>query len=156
MSKKIFRLAASILVCNLAGIIGSVFTTPAIDSWYSTLVKPGFTPPEWLFGPVWITLYTLMGISFYLIWQRHKSPGASSAMVLFGIHLVLNSLWSLVFFGLKLTGWAFLNIVVLWVMIVWVMAWFYKFNKTATALLAPYLVWVSYAAVLNYAIWQLN
>jgi len=154
---KSIKFIVSVLICQSAGIIGSLFTTPAISAWYVYLEKPNFSPPSWLFGPVWITLYTMMGISLYLIWQKKEDvKGAWSAIIFFVVHLLINSLWSIVFFGQKSVGGALVVIVILWLMIVTLIFVFYRINKIAGYLLAPYLLWVSFAAVLNYSIWRLN
>ena len=141
----------------MAGIIGSVFTTPAIGTWYTTLNKPSFQPPNWLFGPVWITLYTLMGIGLYIIWQSKAGrKEVKFAITLFVVHLFINAAWSIIFFGFHNIGLAFITILVLWAMIIWIMFKFGEIKYLAVYLLAPYLGWVTYAAVLNYAILQLN
>ena len=151
------KLLIAIIVCNLAGIIGALFTTSAISGWYTTLTKPTLNPPGWIFGPVWTTLYTLMGISAFLIWKRgiHKKVN-QRALSIFGIQLVLNATWSIVFFTLQSPGWALVNIVLMWLAIVWTMVVFYKISKPATWLLVPYILWVSFATYLNYSIWVLN
>ena len=155
MSKRNYlELALAILLCNLAGFIGSVFTMPSIPTWYAALVKPAFNPPNWIFGPVWTLLYILMGIALYLVWQ--KRAGARAAIWLFLVHLVINALWSVVFFGWHEILWAFVVIILLWLMIVALIWMFYKVNKTAAYLLVPYLLWVSFASLLNYALWSLN
>lgn len=155
--KKPFLLAFSIIISQLAGIIGSVATSPLIPTWYAQLEKPFFNPPNWLFGPVWITLYTLMGISLYLIWSKgYKKKKIKPMVNLFLIHLVFNSLWSIVFFGFKNLGLAFAIIIYLWIMIACLIKNFWKVNKWASYLLVPYLAWVSFASLLNFAIWQLN
>lgn len=152
----------SIAICQLAGIIGAFFTTPAIPTWYVGLVKPSFNPPSWLFGPVWTLLYTLMGISLYKIWLKKstllgkKKSEAIFAIKIFGIHLALNSLWSIIFFGFKNPQIAFFEIVVLWTFIIYVIKLFWKIEKISGILLLPYLVWVSFAMVLNFSIWTLN
>jgi tryptophan-rich sensory protein len=152
-----FRLVSAIVICEAAGIIGSVFTTPAIDGWYSGLLKPSFNPPSWIFAPVWTTLFVLMGISLYLIWQKGLEKRENKlAFWLFIIHLGFNTLWSILFFGLKNPGWAFLEIVILWLFIVYLVLDFCNIDKKAAYLLLPYLLWVSFASVLNYSIWQLN
>ena len=154
---KALQLAVSIIICQLAGIIGSVFTTSAIPTWFAGLKKPSFNPPSWLFGPVWITLYTMMGVSLYLVWQkRGEIKMAWPAIVFFLVHLVVNASWSIIFFGQKNPGMAFAVIILLWLMIVVSIALFYRINKTAGLLLIPYLFWVSFASVLNYSIWKLN
>lgn len=151
------RLIISLALPQLAGIIGSLFTTPAISTWYATLQRPSFSPPNWLFGPVWITLYILMGISVYLIWQKvEKNKTARGALWLFWIHLFFNAIWSIIFFGLQNLGMAFINIIIIWLLIVALVIKFWKINCWASYLLIPYLLWVSFASVLNYFIWYLN
>ena len=117
--KSFLQLILAIAICELAGIIGTVFTMPAISGWYSTLQKPLLNPPNWLFGPVWITLYALMGIAAFLIWQHgwHKKE-VKNALCIFAVQLLLNTLWSIVFFGLKTPGWALINIIGLLIAIV--------------------------------------
>ncbi|MBU2416353.1 tryptophan-rich sensory protein [Patescibacteria group bacterium] len=151
------RLIISLALPQLAGIVGSLFTTSAIPTWYATLQRPSFSPPNWLFGPAWITLYILMGISIYLIWQKvEKNKTAGGAMWLFWIHLFFNAIWSIIFFGLQNPGLAFINIIIIWLLIIALMVKFWKINRWATYLLIPYLLWVSFASVLNYFIWYLN
>ncbi len=152
-----FRLLVSVLICELAGIIGSFFTTPAIPAWYASLTKPSFNPPNWLFGPVWTTLFLLMGIAFYLIWQKLAvNKTAKLAMIIFIIHLGFNTLWSILFFGLRNPFYGLIDIAILWLMIVYLIYAFMAIDKRAAYLLVPYLLWVSFATVLNFAIWQLN
>lgn len=151
------KLILAIGVSELAGIIGAVFTSPAIPTWYATLTKPELNPPAWVFGPVWTTLYALMGIAAYLIWKQGiNKHTVRVALELFAVQLGLNTLWSLVFFGLHNPGGALIVIVGLWLMIVATIAAFYKLSKPAAWLLAPYLLWVSFASYLNYALWALN
>jgi len=151
------RLIISLALPQLVGIVGSFFTTPAISTWYATLKRPSFSPPNWLFGPAWITLYILMGISVYLIWQKvEKNKKARSVMWLFWVHLVFNASWSVIFFGLQNPGLAFVNIIIMWLLIVVLMIKFWRINRWASYLLIPYLLWVSFASVLNYFIWYLN
>lgn len=151
------RLIISLTLPQLAGIVGSFFTTSAIPTWYATLQRPSFSPPNWLFGPVWVTLYILMGISIYLIWQKiEQNKTARGAMWLFWIHLFFNAIWSIIFFGLQNPGLAFINIIIIWLLIIALMVKFWKVNRWATYLLIPYLLWVSFASVLNYFIWYLN
>ena len=144
------RLISAIALCQLAGIIGSAFTFSAIPTWFATLTKPSFSPPNYLFGPVWIILYTLMGISLYLVWGKKK------AVSLFLIQLAVNAGWSIVFFGFKNIGLALVVILVLWVLIVKTIWQFFRINKTASYLLIPYLIWVSFATVLNFSLYLLN
>ena len=153
---KITPLVFSILIAQLAGIIGSLFTAPNIAPWYAALVKPGFTPPGWLFGPVWVTLYTLMGLAAYLVWRGRKNPHTGFSLWFYGVHLIINLLWSVIFFGLHDIAMAFLVIITLWLMILGLIILFWRINKMAAYLLVPYLAWVSYASVLNAALWLLN
>ncbi len=151
------KLIISIIICELAGVIGSVFTVSAIPNWYAGLAKPALNPPSWIFGPVWITLYILMGLSVFLVWRiGWKKKGVRKALGIFGIQLFLNSIWSIVFFGLQRPGWAFINIIALWLTILWAMAVFYRISKPAMYLLLPYILWVSFALYLNLAIYTLN
>lgn len=158
MSKvNLIKLATSILICQAAGAIGAFFTISAIPVWYQSLVKPTFNPPNYLFGPVWTILYTLMGISLYLIWQKGlKKKEVKEAITLFLIQLILNILWSIVFFGMKNIGLALVEIVILLMLIVRVIMKFYKIDKWAAYLLLPYLFWTSFATILNYSLWTLN
>ncbi len=153
----ISKLLASILLCQLAGVIGSVFTASSLENWYLLLEKPYFNPPSWVFFPVWTTLYILMGISLYLVWEKGlQKPEVKKGILIFGIQLGLNSLWSFLFFGLKSPYYAFIEIILLWFAILLTILQFRKTSKTASYLLLPYIVWVSFAAVLNYYIWILN
>jgi len=141
----------------MAGVVGSVATVSAIPTWYMGLTKPSFNPPNYLFGPVWIILYTLMGIAWYLIWVKGtKKREVLFAVKFFGVHLVINALWSLIFFGLKDVGMALIVIVVLWGMIGYLIRLFYKIEKNAAYLLLPYWAWVSFATLLNLSIFWLN
>jgi tryptophan-rich sensory protein len=148
---------ASILLCQAAGLIGSVFTTPAIPTWYASLKKPFFTPPSWIFAPVWVTLFTLMGISLYIVWKkglgrRELRRGVS----LFGVQLALNVLWSVVFFGMHSPLYGLIIIVLLWAVLLATVIAFYRISKPAGMLLIPYFLWGSFASVLNLAILILN
>jgi len=151
------KLAISILICQGAGFIGSLFTRPSIPTWYATLEKPSFTPPNWVFAPVWITLFALMGISLFIIWRRGLAEKKTrKALGIFGVQLTFNILWPALFFGLKSPLAGLIDIVVLWVLIVLTFFYFFKISKTAGALLLPYLLWVSFAVALNVSIWRLN
>jgi translocator protein len=151
------RLAISLILPQLAGFIGSFFTVSAIPNWYATLQKPSFSPPNWLFGPMWILLYCLMGVSVYLVWQKiEEDKKAKKAVWLFWIHLVFNAIWSIVFFGLQNPSLAFANLFIIWILIIALMIIFWKINKNSTYLLIPYLLWVSFAGILNFFIWRLN
>ena len=155
--KKTFDLILAVLICQGMGFIGSLFTTPAITSWYAGLIKPSFNPPNWIFAPAWILLYTLMGIAAFLIWNRRNGKKKiKTALVLFSVQLVLNSLWSIIFFGLHLPQYAFLEILVLWFFILLTLLSFYKISKPAGLLLLPYILWVSFATILNLSIMILN
>ena len=146
-----------IAASQLAGVIGSFFTVTSVDSWYASINKPFFNPPGWIFGPVWITLYTLMGIAAYLVWLKWgDSSLARGALIFFFVHLAFNSLWSILFFGLQNPGWALIEIIFLWLMILSLVVLFWQIDKRASYLLIPYLLWVSFASILNFAIWRLN
>jgi benzodiazapine receptor len=153
----VLKLIIALVVCQLAGLAGSIFTTPAIDGWYASLNKPSFTPPNWLFSPVWITLYALMAVAAFLVWNKgFGARGVKTALIFFCAQLILNVLWSVVFFGFRSPGLAFAEIVVLWFAIAVSMVTFYQVSKPASLLLVPYILWVSYAAALNLAIFRLN
>ena len=151
------KLATFILACEMAGVLGAVFASAAIPTWYAVIPKPWFTPPGWLFGPVWIILYAMMGVSGYLVWQSkaHKKlmPFAKSA---FCWQLSLNMCWPLFFFGLAALGKAFADIVALWIALVITIVLFYRISRRASLILIPYLVWVTIALAMNFYIWQLN
>ena len=146
------KLLLSILLAQSAGFIGTFFTISAIPAWYAFLNKPTFSPPNWLFGPVWTILYTLIGISLYRIWIKNKK----GSLNLFILHLILNAAWSPIFFGLKNLGLAFLVILMMDVSLVIIIKRFIKLDKLAGYLLIPYLLWISFATVLNFSIWKLN
>lgn len=144
-----------VAVSQASGVIGSFFTTSAIPSWYAYLAKPELAPPNWVFGPVWTTLYVLMGIAAFLVW-RTQDPGKRTALIAFFLQLVLNALWSIVFFGLRSPGAALIEIALLWIAILITLVLFIRISRPAGLLLIPYLMWVSFASYLNYAIWSLN
>jgi tryptophan-rich sensory protein len=153
----ILKLIASILICQLAGVVGSIFTMPAIKTWYESLNRPAWRPPNALFGPVWITLYLLIGIALFLVWRKGlAASGVKTALMVFFVQLVLNVLWSMLFFGLRSPGLGLAEIVFLWVAIVLNVVYFYQLVPISGLLLVPYLAWVSFAVILNHAIWQLN
>ncbi|HWR00157.1 MAG TPA: TspO/MBR family protein [Candidatus Methylomirabilis sp.] len=155
--KKIGQLILAIGVCEFVGVIGSVFTFEAIPNWYSTLQKPALNPPSWVFAPAWTMLYALMGISVFLMYQKGwKRKEGKRALVIFGVQLFLNAIWSLIFFGLRLPGFALVDILLLWIAILVTIITFEKISKPAAWLLLPYLLWVSFAAYLNFAIFYLN
>jgi tryptophan-rich sensory protein len=152
----ILKLVASIILCQLAGFLGSLFTTPAIPTWYATLRKPFFTPPNWIFSPVWISLFILMGISLFMVWRRQDHPQFKIAFIFFFVQLILNVLWSAAFFGLRSPLFGLIDIVLLWAAILVTIKSFFKVSKTAGLLLTPYLLWVSFAVLLNFVLWVLN
>jgi benzodiazapine receptor len=148
-----------ILACLAAGAIGGLATYPAIPEWYAGLNKPDFSPPNWVFGPVWTILYVMMGVAAYLAYsegKKAKRKDMNGALAVFGIQLCLNVLWSLLFFGLRSPLYGLACIAALWLAIAAAMARFYAISRPAGLLLAPYLAWVSFAAVLNFQVWALN
>jgi len=149
----LWKLLVSIIVCEFAGVVGSVFTISEINGWYKGLNKPNFNPPGWIFGPVWTALFVLMAISLYLVWSKKITL---KNIIIFSIQLILNVLWSLIFFGAHSPSVAFFELLMLWFAIVFTIINFYKVSKTAALLLLPYILWVSFAGVLNYFIWILN
>lgn len=152
-----FKLLISIIVCEAAGIIGSIFTSPSIPTWYANIARPSFSPPNWVFGPVWTILFALMGIAFYMIWKKgFDKKEVRMAALVFGFQLVLNIFWSIIFFGLESPGLAFAEVIFLWIAILATIISFYRIDKTAGYILIPYILWVSFAAFLNYNIWVLN
>jgi translocator protein len=153
----ISKLLASVLLCQLAGVIGSIFTSSSLEDWYFLLEKPPFNPPSWIFFPVWTVLYTLMGISLYLVLEKGlQNSEVKKGVLMFSFQLGLNSLWSFLFFGLKSPYYAFVEIVFLWIVIFLTILQFRTISKTASYLLIPYIIWVSFAALLNYYLWILN
>ena len=154
--REIVKIIIAVIICQLAGIIGSFFTADSISGWYATLVRPEFSPPNWIFAPVWITLYTLMGISLYLVWKEKNKQNITPALLVFFAQLILNAIWSIIFFRLQSPFYAFIIIIFLWLLIAGSIYFFYRISKTAAYLLIPYIVWVSFAAVLNFYIWILN
>jgi benzodiazapine receptor len=148
------RLTLCVVVCLGAGWIGTLLTRPALMTWYQGLSKPNWTPPNWLFAPVWTILYVAMGVAAWLVWRRSSLTAAP--MQLFLLQLVLNVAWSAVFFRFRSPGWAFLEIIALWCAILLTAITFGRTVPAAGWLMTPYLLWVSYAAALNFAIWRLN
>jgi tryptophan-rich sensory protein len=145
-----------VVVCLGAGGLGALATTPEIDGWYRTLAKPSWNPPDSVFGPVWTTLFVLMGVAGWFVWQRGGFEEGALPLALFGFQLVLNVAWSWIFFGLHQPGWAFVEIVMLWLAILATTVMFFRCSKVAGWLLVPYLGWVSFACVLNFTIWRMN
>jgi len=154
---RVIQFFVAIAACLLAGLIGSIFTTPAIPTWYAALAKPALTPPAWVFAPVWTVLFILMGIALYIVWSKGwGQKKVQVAMVIFAVQLALNVLWSYLFFGLQAPFFALLEIGLLWVAILMTICAFYRVSIPAAALLVPYLLWVTFAAYLNYGIYALN
>lgn len=154
---KIAGLIGWLLICYATSFIGAI-VSPGIASpeWYQALAKPSWTPPGWIFGPVWTTLYTLMGLAAWWIWKDFGWMEAAAGLRLFIIQLVFNAAWSWIFFRWHLLGWAAIEIIVLWALILATLRSFWRHNRWAGALLIPYLLWVSFAAALTFSIWQLN
>ena len=153
----IVRLIIAVGGSLLAGLIGSFATSPSIPTWYASLNKPSFNPPNWLFGPAWTLLYVLMGTAAYLIWQKGwEKREVKLASSLFIAQLLLNSLWSILFFGLKSPFLALIEIVVLWFAILLTIISFFRLSPAAGWLMVPYIIWVSFASILNYFILILN
>jgi benzodiazapine receptor len=153
----IVKLIVSIVACEGAGGIGAIFTTPAIPTWYAGLKKPAFTPPKSVFGPIWITLYLLMGIAVFLVWREGLGQeGVTIAFAVFWVQLVLNILWSVIFFRLKSLLGGMALIFLLWIAILVTIIMFFGVSPIAGGLLIPYIIWVSIATNLNIQIWKLN
>ena len=155
------KAAVGFIVCLavtfIAPAVGVIFTRQAVSGWYANLNKPFFNPPSWLFGPVWTVLYLLMGIAVFLVWQKgYGNRLVRVAICLYVLQLVLNGLWSPIFFGLKMPFFALCEILLLWAAIVFTIWSFAKVSIPAALLLLGYVVWVSFAAVLNFSIWILN
>lgn len=151
------KLFISILIPLAVGGISGIFTTAEIPTWYAQLNKPWFNPPSWIFAPVWTSLYVLMGIAMFLVWKSNApEPQKKMALYVYAIQLVLNFFWSIIFFHFHQTGWALVEIGFMWVFILLTIFAFGKINSIAAWLLVPYICWVSFATVLNHAIWKLN
>ena len=158
ITKDMLRLIISIAVAQSAGLIGSIFTRTELQStWYATLQKPSFQPSDWIFAPVWITLYTLMGIAAFLVWRKGlSSKKIQLALMIFLVQLILNTLWTLLFFGLNWPLGGLVDIAILWIAILLTIITFKDISKPAAILLIPYILWVTFALVLNFEIWRLN
>ncbi len=157
MKIKLLRIGIAVLLCLLIGFLSSIATQTSIQNWYVTLEKPIFTPPNWLFAPVWTILYIMMGISAGIVWSKgfyHK--WVKTALYHFGFQLLLNAAWSIFFFGVRNPLIALLDIIALFILLLFTIKWFKVVNATAAYLLIPYLMWVAFAAALNFCIWQLN
>jgi len=154
--KQAVVLVLFIVVCLGVGFLGSKYTSQSISDWYSQIKKPVWTPPNWLFAPVWTFLYISMAVAAWLVWRNLGVTGSYASMILFVLQLALNALWSYLFFGLRMPGLAFLDIVALFVAIVLTAMLFWRYVALAGVLMLPYIVWVGYASTLNWAIWRMN
>lgn len=153
---KFLKLMICLAIPLLVGSIAGLATTPNIKEWYQYLQKPVFSPPNWIFGPVWTLLYILMGVGLYLIWESEKSDLRSKAIKIFSVQLALNFAWSFIFFEFRLTGVAFFEILLVWIAVLGMIISFYRVNKLAALLQIPYILWVTFASALNGAVWYLN
>lgn len=153
----ISKLVISIAIPVAIGATAGFFTVTGVGSWYQAINKPSWNPPGWVFGPVWTMLYIMMGVSLYLVWKSGINNHLKrTAIGLFAVQLILNFFWSFIFFDQQQPGWAFVEIIAMWVFILLTIFAFAKVNKTAAWLLVPYISWVSFATILNYTIWELN
>jgi tryptophan-rich sensory protein len=156
-TQDIVGLVVAVAIPLAVGAVGGVATSSSVSTWFPTLAKPPWNPPNWLFGPVWTLLYVLMGVAVWLVWRKgFDAPGVRSALILFGVQLLFNLGWSVVFFGLRRVGWGLIEIVVTWVLILATLIAFYRLRPAAGWLLAPYQLWVTFATALNASIWWLN
>lgn len=151
------KLFISILIPLAVGIAAALFTQAGVHGWYVTANKPSYNPPNWLFAPVWTAIYIMMGIALFLVWKSDADKALKqTAIILFALQLTANFLWSFIFFYAKQPGWAFADIIVMWLLILLTIIWFSKISSAAAWLLVPYIIWVSYASLLNFYIWQHN
>jgi len=153
---EILKFVASLAICQLAGLIGSLFTRPAIPTWYQSLNKPFFAPPNWLFGPVWISLYLLMGIALFLVWRKAGEARVKTALFIFALQLLFNAFWSVAFFGFRSPAFGLIIILLLWITLLLTIILFARLSLAASILLWPYFLWVSFASWLNFSLWWLN
>lgn len=153
----VVALVLAVVVPEAVGALSGVVTARSVRTWYVGIAKPGFTPPSWVFAPVWTSLYLLMGVASWLVWrQGGQRPEVRVALLVYGVHLVLNGAWSLVFFGAKRPGWALAEILVLDVSVVLTALLFLRISRLAGGLMVPYVLWVAFATALNGGIWWLN
>ena len=152
----VIKLVISLLLPLSVGAVAGMFTSQAVPIWYASLNRPSFNPPNWVFGPVWTTLYILLGISFFLIWKENPSKERNLAIKVFSIQMLLNFAWSFLFFYFNLIGVAFIEIILLWISIAAMIYLFYKIKPFAAYLNIPYLLWVSFATILNAGYYFLN
>ncbi|ULQ56903.1 tryptophan-rich sensory protein [Flavihumibacter rivuli] len=151
------KLLLSVLVPLIVGATAGYFTSTSVKTWYTTLEKPWFNPPNWLFGPVWTSLYIMMGIACWLVWSSNAGQELKrKALLLFGVQLMANFLWSFIFFYFHQVGLAFMEIIILWLLILLCIFSFARVDKRAAWLMVPYISWVTFAAILNGTIWMLN
>lgn len=151
------KLIISVTIPLLVGGLSGFFTVTGVESWYQTINKPSWNPPNWIFGPVWTALYIMMGVALFLVWKSSSNANTKKlALLLFAAQMLLNFFWSFIFFNLQQPGWAFAEIVSLWLFILFTIFAFARLNNMAAWLLVPYISWVSFAAILNFTIWQLN
>jgi tryptophan-rich sensory protein len=149
-------LAAFVALCFGAAALGGLVTAQSVTSWYPTLNKPAFTPPDWVFGPAWTLLYLMIALAGWRVWRARWPAGARTAMIWYAVQLILNVAWSFIFFGARSIGFALVEIVVLLTAIVVSVVMFWRIDRLAGLLLVPYAAWVSFASVLNFALWRLN
>jgi len=151
------KLIIAIIIPVAVGAVSGFFTSSEIPGWYQTINKPTWNPPSWLFGPVWTTLYVMMGIALFLVWKSDASQSVKkTAIILFAAQLLLNFFWSFIFFNQHQIGWAVVEIITMWIFILLTIFAFAPISKIAAWLLVPYISWVSFATILNYTIWKLN
>lgn len=154
--KKFGQALLAVLICQAAGGLGSIATYPNIDTWYETLIQPVFAPPNWVFAPAWILLYTLMGIALFLVWEKRRDNRFGAAVIFFFAQLYFNIIWSYVFFSWHNLALAYLEIMLLLGLIIVTTVFFFKISKPAGWLMVPYIAWVTFASFLNLAFWYLN
>ncbi len=151
------KIIIGVAACTFIGALSGLATASSVNDWYLTINKPVFNPPNWIFAPMWTLLYALMGVAAALVWHEGwEKPKVKTALKVFGFQLLLNALWSIIFFGMQLPGLAFIEISILWVAIITTIILFTDIRKTAGYLLVPYLLWVTFATMLNFSIWWLN
>lgn len=153
--RKYFTILINITLPHLAGFIGSYFTIPNIKTWYVNINKPSFNPPDWIFSPVWLSLYTLIGISFYLFHKKDRFK-SRKVYIIYGFHLLLNAIWSIIFFGMHEILFALIDLILIIITLIILMRYFFSLNRISAYMLAPYLIWICFAAILNYNILLLN
>lgn len=156
-SSKVIKLLIAILLCQLVGAAGSLFTAPKISNWYAILKKPGFTPPDWLFGPVWTAIFLLMGFALFLVLEKwRENRHVKTALIWFCCQALFNVLWNVFFFGFESPFYGFIMLMILWLAILGTIISFARVSLASAAFLLPYILWVGFAGALNYSIWTLN